>query len=69
MTPQIGDIWDWNKDGDDEQGPVLLIQFSHNDNYWGDEITLHFIGLELMTGTYDDFIFNNGNMPYWKKLA
>ena len=68
MAPQIGDIWDWDKDGDDEGGPILIIEYLYEEAIHG-ERTKHYRGLELLSGSYDDFIFNASNISYWKKLG
>ena len=66
MTPQTGDIWEWTR-GDDD-GPILIIEYLYEETSHGEK-TKHYTGLDLLTGDFDDFIFNDSNLPYWQKVA
>lgn len=71
MIPQPGDIWQYTQHGRADNGLTVLLHecMGSRPSRFAEGDELSYYGLDLLTGEYDEFIFNNTNMAYWRKLA
>ena len=72
MKPQTGDIWRYNNLNPyrKEENLVLLHELLHDGpGHFSGKQELTFWGYDLLTDQYDEFIFNDSNMPHWTRQA
>ena len=71
MIPQSGDIWQYSRPDRDDNGLTVLLHeyIGPHPSHLSEGDELSYYGLDLLTGEYDEFVFNVLNMAYWRKLA
>jgi len=71
MIPQTGDIWKYRNPRVDYSDEIVLLHELLRDGigHFSGKPELIFLGYDMQNNSYDEFLFNENNMPFWERLA